>query len=220
MRAPAALLAVLMLAGPAHANTVLHLSDTESVSVAPDTLAATLRAEATAPTASAAQQQVNAAVSAALSRIRQVAAVKAETQGYTAWQPKQQGAWQASQSIRLTATDGPPLLALVGQLQQSGLAISGLEWALSPDAFRVAQDRATNAALGRLRQKADAAAQTLGLRFDSFQRIDIATPEFMPVPRMMAMAASAAPTPPSAVAQDVPVTATVTADAVLVAASP
>lgn len=220
MRAPAALLAVLMLASPVYANTVLHLSDTESVSVSPDTLVATLRAEANAPSASAAQQQVNAAIGAAMNRSHQVNGVKAETQGYTAWQPKQQGAWQASQSIRLTSTEGPPLLALVGQLQQSGLAISNLDWELSPAAFRAAQDRATTAALGRLRQKADAAAQTIGLRFDSFQRVDIATPEFAPVPHMMAMAAAAAPTPPTAVAQDVPVTSTVNADVVLVAASP
>ncbi len=215
---PLPLLALLLLAGPAWASTVLHLSDTESVSVPPDMLVATLRAEASASTATAAQQQVNAAIAAAVIRIHQVAAVKAQTQGYTAWQPKQQGAWQASQSIRLSATDGPPLLALVGQLQQAGLAISDLEWQLSPAAFRAAQDQASSEALGRLRQKADAAAKTLGLRFESFQRVDLAGPEFAPVPRMMAMAA-AAPTPPTAIAQDVPVTATVTADVVLVPAS-
>ena len=219
MRASLPLIAFLMLASPAWARTVLHLSDTESVSVPPDTLVATLRAEASAPTAAAAQEQVNATIKAAVGRIDQVSGIKTQTQGYTAWQPKQQGAWQASQSIQLSSSEGPTLLALIGQLQQSGLAISNLDWQLSPAAFRAAQGRATTAALGQLRQKAEAAAQTLGLRFDSFQRVDIATPEFMPVPRMMAMAA-AAPTPPTAIAQDVPVTATVTADSVLVAPSP
>lgn len=219
MRLTAALLLLLSLATPAWASTVLHLSDTESVSVSPDMLVATLRAEASAPTAAAAQQQVNATVAAALIRIHQAAAVKAQTQGYTAWQPKQHGTWQASQSIRLSSTDGAPLLTLVGELQQAGLAISDLEWQLSPTAFRAAQDHASSEALGRLRQKADAAAKTLGLRFESFQRVDIAGPEFAPVPRMMAMAANA-PAPPTAIAQDVPVTATVTADAVLVPAGP
>ena len=219
MRASLLLLVCLMLASPAWARTILHLSDTENVSVPPDTLVATLRAEASAPTASAAQEQVNAAIKAAAGRIDQVGGVKAQTQGYTAWQPKQQGAWEASQSIELSSSAGPPLLALIGQLQQSGLAISNLDWQLSPAAFRAAQDRATTVALGRLRQKAEAAAQTLGLRFDSFERVDIATPDFMPVPRMMAMAA-AAPTPPTAIAQDVPVSATAMADAVLVAPGP
>jgi predicted secreted protein len=213
MRAPLVLLTLTTLAGPACANTLLHLSDTESVSVPPDTLVATLRVQASGNTASAAQQQVNTAAAAALNRIRQVQGVRVETEGYTAWQPKQQGAWEASQSLRLTSSEGPPLLALVGQLQQSGLAISDLQWQLSPEAFRAAQQQATVIALRGLRDKADHAAETIGLRFDSFQRINIAGPEVTPMRRMMTMAAAAAP--PQAVSQDIRVSATAEADVVL-----
>lgn len=206
---------MLAACGPALADTILHLDDTETVMALPDELVATLRAEATAANAAAAQQIVNSAMAAALARARQVTGVTAATQGYTAWQSTQPQRWQASQTLTLRSHDGPALLTLVGELQQKGLAIGELSWQLSPEASRAARDQAMRDALSALRGRAEAAAGLLGLRFESFQRVSIAVPQPGPImPRMMAMAA-AAPTPPSAQAEDIPVSATVDADAVL-----
>jgi uncharacterized protein len=217
-RRSALVAAATMLAAcsPALADTILHLNDTETVMEHPDELVATLRAEATAATAAAAQQAVNSAMASALARARQVTGVTASTEGYTAWQATQPQRWQASQTLTLRSHDGPALLTLVGELQQKGLAIGELSWQLSRDASRTARDQAMREALSALRGRADAAAGLLGLSFKSFQRVSIAVPQAVPImPRAMMAMAAAAPTPPSAQAEDIPVSATVDADAVL-----
>jgi predicted secreted protein len=207
----------------AHAETLLQLADTETVSVAPDELAATLRAEATSPNPADAQQRVNAAMAGALARARKVAGVTASTGNYSVWHvgPTPQDSherWQANQSLELTSHDSVALLTLVGTLQHDGLAVGELGWRLSRAAERKAHDDATRQALAALRSKAQDAAGLLGLRFDSFKqvRLDGTTPA--PLPRFagaVAMAAEAS-SPPNAVAADVPVSATAEADVILV----
>jgi predicted secreted protein len=204
---------------PVWADTILHLSDTETVMAHPDELVATLRAEATASNATAAQQAVNAAMAQALARAKQIPSISAATEGYTAWQANQPQRWQASQTLMLRSHDAPPLLTLTGELQQRGLAISDLSWQLSRGALREAHDAALREAISALRSRAEDAAGLLGLHFEQFQKVSIATPQPIPFPRVMmgAALAAAAPTPPSAQAQDIPVSATAEADAVLVA---
>jgi uncharacterized protein len=208
---------VLVASGPALADTILHLDDTETVMAHPDELVATLRVEATAASAAVAQQTVNNTMAAALARAKQVAGVTAATQGYTAWQATQPQRWQASQTMTLRSHDGAALLTLVGELQQKGLATGELSWQLSREASRAARDQAMHDALSALRRRAEDAAGLLGLRFEAFQRVSIATPQPVPIlPRAMMAMAAAAPTPPSVQAEDVPVSATAEADAVLV----
>ena len=211
-----AIATMLAACGPALADTILHLDDTETVMAHPDELVAILRVEASAPSAAIAQQTVNNAMAAALARARQVTGVTAATQGYTAWQATQPQRWQASQTLTLRSHDGLALLTLVGELQQKGLAIGELSWQLSREASRAARDQAMRAALSALRGRAEEAAGLLGLRFETFQRVSIATPQPVPIlPRAMMAMAAAAPTPPSAQAEDIPVSATVDGDAVL-----
>ncbi|MGH7154152.1 MAG: SIMPL domain-containing protein [Acetobacteraceae bacterium] len=209
--------ALALSVGPASADTILHLSDTETVVAHPDELVASLRAEAVGLNAAAAQQVVNSAMASALARAKQIPGVDAATEGYTAWQATEPHRWQASQTLVLRSHDGPTLLTLVGELQQHGLAMSDLSWQLSPEAASKARDQALREALGKLQGRAEEAAGLLGLRFQQFQRVSIASPRPVPfAPRaMMSAAMAAAPTPPSAQAQEVPVSATADADAVL-----
>ncbi len=158
--------AMLTACGPALADTILHLADTETVMAHPDELVATLRVEASAASAAATQQVVNNVMAAALARARQVAGVTAATQGYTGWQATQPQRWQASQILTLRSHDGPALLTLVGELQQKGLATSELSWQLSSEASRTARDQAMREALSALRARAEEAAGLLGLRFE------------------------------------------------------
>jgi predicted secreted protein len=214
----------LLAPSPARADTMLHLADTETVTVAPDELAASLRAEAASADPADAQQRVNAAMTGALANAHKVAGITVATGAYSVWHvaPTPQDSserWQASQSLQLTSHDSALLLTLVGTLQQNGLAIDQLNWRLSRDAQRKAHDDATREALTALRGRAEEAAGLLGLRFASFKdvRLDSATP---PMPRFFAPAAvsamaAAAPAPPNAVASDVPVSATADADAIL-----
>jgi predicted secreted protein len=213
--------ASLRWASPACAETLLHLADTETVTVAPDELAASLRAEATSATPADAQQRVNAAMADALAHAQKVAAVTAGTGAYSVWHlaPTPQNnsdRWQASQSLELTSKDSVALLTLVGVLQHNGLAVGELNWRLSREAERKAHDEATRQAIAALRSKAQEAAGLLDLRFDSFKQVRLDSTAQMPIPRFAgAMTAMAAPAPPNAVAVDVPVSATAEADAIL-----
>src|SRR6202041_1668900 len=109
--------------------------------------------------------------------------------------------WQVSQSLELTGHDGPALLTLVGALQQHGLVVGNLGWRLSRGAEREAHQQATKQALSALRGRVEEAAALLNLGFGQFKevRLDSASPQPMS-PRLfapMAMAAGAAPPPPS-----------------------
>jgi predicted secreted protein len=213
--------ASLLWASPARAETLLHLTDTETVTVAPDELAASLRAEASSANPADAQQRVNAAMADALAHARKVAGVTASTGAYSVWHvgPTPQDSserWQASQSLELTSHDSVALLTLLGTLQQNGLAVGELGWRLSREAERKAHDEATRQALAALRGKAQEAAGLLDLRFGSFKQVRLDGTAQVPTPRFVgAMAAMAAPAPPNAVATDVPVSATAEADAIL-----
>ena len=220
--AMALLCAPLACASAAHAETLLHLSDTETVTVVPDELAAALRVEATSANPAEAQQRVNTAMADALARARKVPGITISTGAYSVWHvgPTPQDhteRWQANQTLNLTSRDGPTLLTLVGVLQHSGLAIESLNWHLSREAETKAHHEALRAAIAALRGKAAEAAGLLDLRFDSFKQVTLGQSAPPPLPRFagaMVMATAAA-VPPSAVAADVPVSATVEADAIL-----
>jgi uncharacterized protein len=207
---------LLLLPLPAGAQTLLHLTETGHVSVQPDQLVAVLRATAAEPTAAGAQAKVNAAVAHALAAAHAAPGVAVSTGFYNVWlrlQPAR--AWTASQTIELSAHDGPVLLDLVGRLQQDQLAVERLGWQVSPEASRKAQAEATKRALAALRGRAEEAAGVLGLHFREFREVTIgAVPQPPVFPRAMAMSAAAA-APPQAEAQPADITATVEAAAVL-----
>jgi predicted secreted protein len=223
---PALTIAVLTtLAQPAAAATVLHLSETAHVSVHPDELAGSLSLNATAATPVAAQAQVNAAIARALDEVKSVPGVTVSTGFYRVWQTvKPANEWHASQQIDLKQKgDGAALLKLVGTLQGEGLMLQGLGWEVAPETARRVQAEATRAALGRLRGRAEEAAEILGLRFISFRQVSIEPGRPIPAPfhRAMAMAAGAeAMSAPTAESTDVEIESTVSADADLEAKTP
>ncbi|HEX4261823.1 MAG TPA: SIMPL domain-containing protein [Acetobacteraceae bacterium] len=208
-----AALALLTGAGPARAETLLHLSATATVTVQPDELAASLSADADEATPQAAQARVNAAITAALATARAVEGASVSTGSYSVWHVEQpHPAWQASQGISLHGADGGAILALVGRLQTQGLAVASLGWRVSAPAERRAHEEAEREAIAALRGRAAAAAKLLGLRFQEFRSVDL-DPGSRPLP-MGRMMAAAVPMP-NAVASPVAISATVTAEAAL-----
>ena len=204
------------------AETILHLSETATVSVHPDELAASLHAEAIATTAAEAQRKVNASMADALARVRQVPGISASTGAYDVWRSgpnaqERSERWRASQVLELHGNDGATLLSLLGELQQQQLAIGQLAWRLAPETARRARQEATSEALKILRTRADEAAALIGLQFVSFKevRLDNPRPPIMPRGSMAAPMSASASTPPSAEAEDIAVSATVDADVVL-----
>ena len=215
-------LLALLAALPAQAETILRLSETGTVSVRPDRLVASLRAEADGATAADAQGKVNAAIAIAVDLAKKTAGVTVATTAYNVWQiaatPQAAQHWHGSQGIDLTGGDGAVLLAVVGTLQGQNLALQQLGWRLAPTTARAAQAEATRLAVTQLRGRAENAAASLGLVFVSFRSVNL-DPSTGPMPRaMMAMAApamGAAIPAPVAEAVDVTVEARVEAEIVL-----
>jgi uncharacterized protein len=213
------------LLNSAHADdTILKLSETATVMVAPDELAASMRAEAIAPTAQEAQKRVNELMAGAIAAAKKISGVVVSTGSYNVWRisgmpTDRNERWQSGQSLNLTGKDAEAMLKLVGDLQQMGLVQSNLLWRLSRDSERKARQDATRQALSTLRARADEAAEILGLRFESFREVrldSVAPPPMMPRLQMATRATLAAPAPPpSAEAEDMPVTASAEADVVL-----
>lgn len=214
--AAACLALVFFVAQPAAAATILHLSASATVKQMPDELTATLSANGQAATPAEAQAAVNAMVTKALAAARAESTVTVSTGSYSVWQVTDpHPAWHASQSIVLSASDGPVLLDLVGTLQGDGLAVSELAWRLTPDTEKQAHRKAESMALTRLKEKAEQTAKLLGMHFAGFRQIWLAQPA-EPPPRPIAMMAARTIAEPNAVPAEASVTATVTAEATLV----
>jgi predicted secreted protein len=222
MRAAAAGLALCALASPGRAETVLHLSETATVSVRPDRLTAVLRADASTDSASTAQDRVNAVIGGALAEARKVDGIAVSTDQYNVWrlEPKagEAAQWRASQSVVLRGQDGSSVLKLVGALQQEGLAVERLGWELAPETAQSAERTATLQALKALRGRADEVAGAVGLQSDAYRSLTVGSAPPTPIRlRTMAVpaAALASPAEPAAEAEDVRVNATVEADIAL-----
>lgn len=218
-----AVLSALMLAAPAaHAqqDTLLRLSETAERSVRADQLVALLRAQATGGSATAVQEQVNRTVAAALEKARATQGVTVSTGGYWTWRTgDRREQWQAGQELRLTAIEAAPaLLDLVGTLQGQGLGVVRLSYEVSPAVQKREREAVTAEALVGLKERAERLAAVMGMQFTGFREVRVDAGRFarppMPAP-MMAAAADAARTPPSAEPADVPISATVEGDAIL-----
>ena len=211
---------------PANAPPILHLAETATIKVAPSLLVADLVANADAPIAVTAQRRVNGLMAQASGLAGKVSGVQAVFQDYsTSFVDRADGVpahWLANQTLEVRSTDSEALLTLVGQLQGLGLTIGNLGWQVPQDDLDAAGRKARFEALSKLRQEASEAASALGLTVAGYQDIDLTggnsppTP-FFARPRPMMMAAMAAPisTPDSQ-----SVSATVSADVNLQAASP
>ena len=194
----------------------LMLSATGTVHAPPDELTAVFFAEASAPTAAAAQGQVNTQVEKAMASAHGVEGLTVSAESYSV---RHQDAdtrinhpalWIARQSIRITATDGRILLPLLGRIQSDNLALSRLDWSLSRPHRTALLQQAEGLALHELQQRAQAAATALGLkvaRIESVNLNDQETPRPMPMMMMAARAAAAEMPAPQAPAADQDVTA-------------
>jgi predicted secreted protein len=227
MAIAASLLAFPAVAAPASPPTaddgltVLHLSESADRAIRRDRLHVQLRVETTAGNAKQVQAEINKRMASALAKVKAVPGIKPETGSYSVYEERQQNVpsrWRGSQILSLVDPDFAELLALVGELQNDGLAVSSLAFELSPEAARAAQDELTNQALNRLRERAERIAMELHLGFQRYRDIRVGNVGGDgPVPmRAMAMAADAKQVaPPVGEAGDATVQVSVDADVVL-----
>ena len=203
--------------------TVLHLTERAERQIKADRLQATLRADASGPDAVITQGRINQAMAAALARAKAAVGVVVETGSYSVYEDRPQNApvqWHGSQSLTLRGTDADAVLALVGNLQNSGLAMAGMTFDLAPETGRSAEDALTDAALDRIGKRAKRIADALDLTMIRLRDVRVGNvndgQQRSPMPMLAKMTNGASPiVAPSAEAGVATVQVTVEAEILL-----
>jgi predicted secreted protein len=204
---------------PAPLQPVVTVSASASASVATDRLQAWLRAEAESAEPAAAANQVNTAMAKALSRVKAVPSLNAQTSGYSTQQitDKKPARWRVAQTLVLEGADFAAMAALITRLQdEDGLLVSGMAFSLSADARRRAEEGLTQEAIRGWQERAERAAHGLGYSSWSPGHVTIQTgepPRAYPMMRAQMSATGAAPVALEAGTAEVSVT--VAGDAVM-----
>ena len=207
----------------AAADTTLHLDQQAQKVVARDRLQAELRVEADGPDSRAVQDDVNRRMATALAKARKAPALTVQSGGYAVYrQQSQKGPelWHASQSLAFSSKDFDAVLKLSGELQNDGLAISGLRFFLAPETLHAAQSELTAQALSGLRERAAEVATDLGMSVAQYKDVFVgdAIEGFDGRRPMMAKAAmepGAPVAPPDAEAGESTISLTVRAEVIL-----
>lgn len=218
--------------------TLVNLSATERVEIDQDLLAATLRYEAENDDPRALQDDINGIMAQALEQAKSYGDIKAVTEQYYVYpydfdptpQPikkgdlrqKMQRTWRGSQGMQIKSQNAADLLKLTGALQDLGLTMSGLQYTISPDLLEKTQDSLLEAALAKLKAKAERTAKGLGKTKADLLEVNVDIGGYYPQPMMargmMAMDSSMAKAemaPPVAAPGQSQVTLTVNARALL-----
>lgn len=150
-------------------QSLVNLSATERVEVDQDLLTASLQFEAKNASATLLQDEINKKMAAALDTAKKVASVKVSTGGYYVYQydadpqnARNDLEWRGSQSLQIKGKKADDLLKLVGDLQEMGLSMQGLSYSVSPELMEETQNSLLEAALAKLKTKADRTAKALG----------------------------------------------------------
>lgn len=205
---------------PGMGETILHISATERAQVPQDLLTASLRIEKENADAKAVQAEINTIMAKAMETAKAVTTVKVSTGHYYVYQynpnpqppvenkdgkkiKKPEEIWRGSQSLQLQSTRADDLLKLAGALQDSGLVMENLSYSLSPEKADEAKDSLMEAALAKVKAKAERAAKAMNKSRADLVEINVDSADnYMPQPVMMramamdagSMEKSAAPT--------------------------
>jgi len=190
-------LPVMALAqAPEQQPTVLHLSQTAERKVVRDLLRVELRAEETGADPVALQSSINRRMAAALALAHRSQAIEVETgtYGVNEEQPQNRPSrWRGSQSLVLTGKAADAVLKLAGILQSDGLIMSSLDYEVSPETVRGAEEDLTAEALAGLDHRAASVAERMHLSVVRYRDLRVGNAETGggPTPRFAAMAMAA-----------------------------
>lgn len=219
---------------PGSGETILNIAATERVQVPQDLLVASLRIEKEDADPKAVQTQINEIMKKAVDSAKLVPTIKVSTGQYYVYQydpnPQPEPAkggqkpalkWRGTQTIDLQSTNADDLLKLAGTLQDSGLIMNNLSYMLSPEKAEEAKDNLMEAALAKVKARAERAARAMNKSTTSLVEVTVDTADNPIHPPVMmramamdggAMEKSAAPT---AEAGETEITLTVSARALL-----
>jgi predicted secreted protein len=199
----AAAIPVVSARAQAPEETRLVLGDTATREIEQDTLVAVVAARAQARSPREAQQQINAAMTAAIDKAKGREGIRPSSGGYRVYQEYDRdgptGEWIAEQDLRLRSQRIVALLELVGTLQDDGLIVGNLSYELSPEARRKIEDELTIEAIGTLRERAAQIAASMDMEIAGIDTVRVGGALGEPPVRPMfrtTMAAEAAQSPP------------------------
>ncbi len=206
---------------------VITVSAAATASIANDRVYAWLRAETDNTDPAKAAADVNGRMAKALARAKAVAGIDAATSGYSSYQvtdKNQPTRWRVAQTLTLEGTDFAAMATLVSKLQaDDGLVMAGMNFAVSTEARRRAEDALTQQAIKAWQVRAQNAANGFGYPGWRPGKVTIQTGDFArPTPMYrQSVSAMAASAPPLALeAGNTDVTVTVAGEAVLDSARP
>lgn len=180
--------------------TLVNLSATERVEVDQDLLVASLRYEDQNADPKALQDAINETMTKAVDKAKTYKDVKISTQQYYVYpydydpnpKPIEHGeaprklerVWRGQQALELKSAKADDLLALVGALQELGLAVSGLNYTVSPELLEETQESLLEAALIKLQSKAERTAKALGKSSSDLLQVNVDIGGYYPAPMM------------------------------------
>jgi predicted secreted protein len=167
-----------------------------------DLLSATLTVEVNDATPAAVANAVNARVDRALRSAREVEAVRAwsgSNQTFPVYtRDNQLQGWRGRGELRIESRDFAAASTLIGKLQ-SGMQLRGIQFSVSPEAQRAAEDALIGEAIAAFKVRAGIVQKALGGRGYKLQTLDVSSGRNGPVPRLAmaspAMAAQAVAPP-------------------------
>ncbi|WP_175907996.1 SIMPL domain-containing protein [Burkholderia sp. BCC1640] len=201
----AAVPVALTLASPAaHAQTanphfpepagVLSLSSQASADVPQDIIHITLFYEQQAKDPGSLTSALNQRADAALAQAKGVSGVTAHTGAFSVYPTTDRdgkiSAWRGRTEVVLESRDFAAASKLAGQLSNQ-MQVANVEFSLSPEAQRAAEQKLTTEAIKSFRARADEAAKAFGYNSYSIRDVNVGgSRNVQPYPRMMAMAAA------------------------------
>jgi predicted secreted protein len=207
---------------------LLNLNATEQQDVPQDTLNATLQYSAQGRDRTELQDEVNTAMRKALDILETAGNVEFFTTQYQVYvidagRPSrtdvENPVWRAQQEVALNSMDSDALLEVIGQLQAAGLVVTSQYYSLSSSRYEEVAAGMLQAALGKLQNRANEAADGLGKSRAELVEVSLdGSPNFAFRERAFSGAMvvmDAAVAPPVAVPGETQVSLTVSARAVL-----
>ncbi|KWF67195.1 hypothetical protein WL92_06520 [Burkholderia multivorans] len=201
----AAVPVALTLASPtAHAQAVnphfpepagvLSLSSQASADVPQDIIHITLFYEQQAKDPGSLTSALNQRADAALAQAKGVSGVSAHTGAFSVYPSTDRdgkiSAWRGRTEVVLESRDFAAASKLAGQLSNL-MQVASVEFSLSPEAQRAAEQKLTTEAIKSFRARADEAAKAFGYSSYTIRDVNVGSGRnVQPYPRMMAMAAA------------------------------
>ncbi|MGF6242462.1 MULTISPECIES: SIMPL domain-containing protein [Paraburkholderia] len=172
----------------AEPSGVLSLNAQASAEVPQDVVDITLFYEQEASDPSALTSTLNQRADAALRQAKGVSGVTARTGSFSIYPSTDRdgriSAWRGRTEVVLESHDFAAASKLAGQMA-SNMQVGNVQFSLSPEAQRAAEQKLTSEAIASFRQQASAGAQAFGYSGYSIREVNVGHNGVMPRPMMM-----------------------------------